>query len=58
MSESSARWIAIDSSGVRNMRSPLIGDWKATPSSDILRSAPRLNHWKPPESVRIGRASP
>jgi hypothetical protein len=58
MSESSTRWIAIDSSGVRNMRSPFTGDWKATPSSLILRKAPRLKTWKPPESVRIGRVQP
>ena len=48
----------IDSSGVRKSLSPLIGDWNATPSSEIFRSAPRLNTWKPPESVRIGRSHP
>ena len=44
----------IDSSGVSSSRSPLIGEANFTPSSVILRSAPRLNTWKPPESVRIG----
>ncbi len=48
----------IDSSGVRKSLSPLMGDWKATPSSEILRSSPRLKTWKPPESVRIGRSHP
>ena len=38
--------------------SPLIGDWNFTPSSVILRSAPRLNTWKPPESVRMGPSQP
>jgi hypothetical protein len=58
MSESSTRWMRIDSSGVRKSLSPLMGDWNATPSSLILRSAPRLQTWKPPESVRIGRLQP
>ena len=48
----------IDSSGVRNSRSPLTGDGNVTPSSVILRSSPRLNTWKPPESVRIGPSQP
>src|SRR5690606_39827390 len=38
----------------RKILSPLIGERKVTPSSLILRNAPRLNTWKPPESVRIG----
>ena len=58
MSEPSALWIRIDSSGVSSSRSPLIGDWKRTPSSPILRVAPRENTWNPPESVRIGRFQP
>ena len=58
MSESSARCTRIDSSGVSSSRSPLIGEANFTPSSVILRSAPRLNTWKPPESVRIGASQP
>ena len=58
MSESSTCWISIDVSGVRNILSPLMGDWNATPSSVILRSAPRLKTWKPPESVRMGFSQP
>ena len=57
-SESSTRWICIDSSGVRNSRSPFTGDENATPSSSTRRSGPRLKTWKPPESVRIGRSQP
>ena len=57
-SESSARWTAIEISGVRKSRSPLTGEAKVTPSSATLRSAPRLKTWKPPESVRIGRGQP
>ena len=37
------------------MRSPLIGFWNFTPSSVILRNLPKLNTWKPPLSVKIGR---
>ena len=37
---------------------PSVGDRKATPSSLILRSSPRLNTWNPPESVRMGRFQP
>ena len=33
---------------------PSMCDWKATPSSVILRSFDRLMTWKPPESVRMG----
>ena len=54
MSESSVRWICIDSSGVRKSLSPFTGDAKATPSSCTRRRGPRLHTWKPPESVRIG----
>jgi len=42
-SESSAVWMRIDSSGVRNSRSPLTGEAKRTPSSAILRSGPSEN---------------
>ena len=49
-------------SGVRNSLSPLTGDAKRTPSSLILRplpsAPPRLQTWKPPLSVRIGRVQP
>ena len=48
----------IDSSGVRNNLSPLIGDANFTPSSLILRKSPSENTWKPPESVRIGPFQP
>ena len=41
----------IDSSGVRNSASPLIGDWNATPSSLILRSSPEAEHL---EAARVG----
>ncbi len=54
MSESSTVWICIEISGVRNSLAPSIGLENFTPSSLILRSAPRLNTWKPPESVRMG----
>src|SRR5574340_1384976 len=58
MSEFSTRWMRIESSGVRNSLSPFTGDWNFTPSSVILRNAPRLNTWNPPESVRIGPSQP
>ena len=48
----------IDISGVSSSRSPLMGEAKVTPSSRTLRSGPRLNTWKPPESVRIGAFQP
>ena len=48
----------IDSSGVSISRSPLMGEANFTPSSEILRIAPRLNTWKPPESVRMGASQP
>ncbi len=48
----------MDSSGVRSIRSPLIGDANFAPSSVIFRIAPRLKTWKPPESVRIGPFQP
>ena len=57
-SESSVRWICIESSGVRNSLSPFTGEANATPSSATLRSGPRLHTWKPPESVRMGRSQP
>ena len=58
MSEFSARWTCIEISGVSSSRSPLIGEANRTPSSAILRIAPRLQTWKPPESVRIGPVQP
>ncbi|MEC5206592.1 hypothetical protein QF022_001548 [Vogesella perlucida] len=58
MSEFSTFWISIDFSGDRNSLSPLTGLWKVTPSSEILFMAPRLNTWKPPESVRMGLSQP
>ncbi|MNV67226.1 hypothetical protein D3C71_1600180 [compost metagenome] len=54
MSEPRSRWTCIDSSGPMNTLAPSTGEAKVTPSSLILRMAPRLNTWKPPESVRIG----
>ena len=55
MSEASARCTSMESSGVRFTWSPSMGERKRTPSSVILRSSARLNTWKPPESVRMGR---
>ena len=54
MSEPRARCTAMDSSGPMKTLAPSTGEAKVTPSSLILRMAPRLNTWKPPESVRIG----
>src|SRR5437870_8903084 len=54
MSEFSVVWICIEISGVRNSLSPFTGEANFTPSSLILRISPRLQTWKPPESVRIG----
>ena len=54
MSESSRSWISIERSGVSRWAEPSRCDWKATPSSSILRSAASDMTWKPPESVRIG----
>ena len=58
MSEFSARCTCIETSGVRKSLSPLMGEAKRTPSSEILRRSPRLQTWKPPESVRMGRCQP
>jgi len=41
-------------SGDMNSLSPFTGLAKVTPSSVILRMAPRLQTWNPPESVRMG----
>ena len=59
MSESSVRWICIETLGRKERdgrHSPATAN--ATPSSLTLRSAPRLNTWNPPESVRIGPSQP
>jgi hypothetical protein len=42
MSEVNAVWICMLTSGVKNSLSPLTGEAKCTPSSLILRIAPRL----------------
>ena len=55
MSEFSAVCTCMLTSGVRKSLSPFTGDAKRTPSSLILRIAPRLQTWKPPLSVRMGR---
>ena len=55
MSESSAVWICIETSGERNTLSPFRGLRNVAPSSESFRSSPRLKTWNPPESVRIGR---
>ena len=55
MSEPSASCTSIESSGVRRTALPSMGERNCTPSSVILRRLSRLNTWKPPESVRIGR---
>ena len=54
MSEFSTVWICMLTSGVRNSLSPLTGEAKRTPSSEILRISPSDQTWKPPESVRMG----
>ena len=55
MSERSVSCMSIESSGVRRTSLPSIGERKRTPSSLMRRRLLRLNTWKPPESVRIGR---
>ena len=55
-SEPSDRCTAIDRSASRKTFEPSIGERNSTPASEIDRRAPRLNTWKPPESVRIGRS--
>ena len=54
MSELSPVWICMLTSGDMKSLSPLTGEANVTPSSVILRRAPRLQTWKPPESVRMG----
>ena len=54
MSLFSPVWICMLTSGDMNSLSPLTGEANVTPSSVILRMAPRLQTWKPPESVRMG----
>ena len=56
MSERSASCMSMESSGVSRTSLPSIGERKRTPSSLSVRRLLRLNTWKPPESVRIGRA--
>ena len=46
MSESSVRWMRIDSSGDRNTREPSTGEAKLTPSSLILRRSRQREHLK------------
>jgi hypothetical protein len=52
MSEPSAAWISMLSSGVSSIFEPSRWFWKRTPSSVILRSLASDQTWKPPESVR------
>ena len=54
MSEPSAVCTSIEVSGERKRGEPSICDWKATPSSLILRRAARENTWNPPLSVKMG----
>jgi hypothetical protein len=55
MSESSARWIRIDSSGPRNTLLPSTGEAKVHALlGDLAHRCASENTWKPPESVRIG----
>ncbi len=54
MSLFSTVWICMLTSGVRKSLSPFTGEANFTPSSEILRISPRLQTWKPPESVRMG----
>ena len=58
MSEPSAAWISMLSSGVSSIGVPSRWFWKRTPSSVILRSLASDQTWKPPESVRIGWFQP
>ena len=57
-SEPSSRCTRIEVSGSRNTALPSTGERNRTPLSLILRMSPRLNTWKPPESVSIGRFHP
>ena len=51
-------WMAMLRSGVSSMRSPVVGDWKVTPSSVISARSRRETIWKPPLSVSIPRFHP
>ena len=55
MSESSACWICIEISGVRNSLSPLTGEANATPSSCTRRSGAEAPHL---EAARVGEDRP
>ena len=50
--------ISMDFFGSRNTLLPSTGERKLTPFSSILRNFPRLQTWKPPESVSIGLSQP
>ena len=53
MSEPSAIWTSIETSGERNFFEPSMCERNVTPSSVILRRSPRLKTWNPPLSVRM-----
>ena len=55
-SDPSERCTAIERSGSRKTFEPSMGERNSTPASVMIRRAPRLNTWKPPESVRMGRS--
>ena len=55
MSEPSRAWMSVARSGVSRCRVPSRCDWNSAPSSVMTRRCARLNTWKPPLSVRIGR---
>ena len=58
MSDPSACWISMLSSGPMNCRDPSRWLWKVTPSSLIFRIPASENTWNPPLSVRIGPFHP
>ena len=58
MSDPSACWMSMDSSGPMNCLEPSRWLWKVTPSSLIFRMPASENTWNPPLSVRIGPFQP
>ena len=56
MSDPSASWAAIATSGVNRCVEPSRWLRNVTPSSSTTRRSPSETTWNPPESVRIGRS--
>ena len=54
----SAACTSIEISGERKQSDPSMCDRNSVPASVILRSAPRLQTWNPPESVSMARFQP